>query len=228
MKQSSAVALLLFAFIPVSPGQTDVSTFKAEVRSTFVWGADASNGAVSSLIHDQLTNRDIPAFRYRGVEVSSRIGFERIALGRTGYFLGYTATIVNDTSGRVPVRYGGITIDGRAVSPLSIILSSNRNGHKDVKSKAEGINLEDLYCINSGFLLSENFFSPVAGESQVFFVDPGDAFTVTSVIRDPGHSAIRCSLKGCHPTGTIRYSIRVRGQDYIFVWPGQSVEYCGR
>jgi hypothetical protein len=35
-------------------------------------------------------------------------------------------------------------------------------------------------------------------------------------------------LDACYVKGTVRYYITVKGTDYVFVWPGYSVAYCGR
>jgi len=77
------VALALF-------GQNDVVTFKKEVSSAFLWGQDSPGGAISSITQDPLTGDSIPTLSYAGIEVSSRMGFERVSRGQVGDFLGYS------------------------------------------------------------------------------------------------------------------------------------------
>jgi hypothetical protein len=200
---------------------------KATVMSAFVWGEDSTSGAVSSTIQDPLTGNAIHALSYAGIEVSSRIGFERVSTNEVGTFLNYATTIVNSTDSTLSVRYGGISVDGHAASPLWVVPTGKKLNKKERKSKPDVVELEKIHCFTSGFLSSDNFFSADAS-SQVLTVAPRTALTVSSVIRDPrSYHAVRCSVGGCYPTGTIRYYLRVDNTDFVFVWPGRSVVYCG-
>jgi len=49
------IALLVLALPFSALGQSELATFRTEVRNTFVWGEDASGGAESSLLKDPLT-----------------------------------------------------------------------------------------------------------------------------------------------------------------------------
>ena len=217
-----------FCACPRVFAQDDPPVIKSEVLSAFVWGEDSPSGAISSTIQDPLTGDAIHTLSYNGIEVSSRMGFERVGVNVVGIFLNYTATIVNGTDSALSVRYGGISVDGRAASPFWIVPRDKKLSKKERKSKPEAVELEKIHCISSGFLSSDNFFSANAS-SQVFTVAPGSALTVSSVIRDPrNYHSVRCSVEGCYPTGTMRYYLNVRNQNYVFVWPGRSAVYCGK
>lgn len=226
LRHACEFALTVLALTIGMWAQSDVPTFRAEVRSAFVWEEDNPAGALSSTIRDPLTGNQIFRLSHAGVEVSTRIGFEKVSTSEVGEFLGYTTTIVNDTDSTVSVRYGGISIDGQLASPLSIVHSNKFNKSK-LKSSGEIVQFERLHCFTSGFLSSDNFFSGNA-LSEEFSVRPRTPLTVSFIIRDPRHYSIRCSWEGCYPTGTIRYDVRVNSQDYIFVWPGRSAVYCGK
>ena len=227
MKQACIFVLAFLAFTPGVFGQDGMPMIKATVMSAFVWGEDSTSGAVSSTIQDPLTGNAIHALSYAGIEVSSRIGFERVSTAEVGTFLNYTTTIVNRTDSTVSVRYGAISVDGHAASPLWVVPAGKKLNKKERKSKPDVVELGKIHCFTSGFLSSDNFFSANAS-SQVLTVAPRTALTVSSVIRDPrNYHSVRCSIEGCYPTGTIRYYLRVDAKDYIFVWPGRSAVYCG-
>jgi hypothetical protein len=195
--------------------------------SAIVWGQDSTSGAVSSTIQDPLTGTAIHRLSYAGIEVSSRIGFERVGTDQVGTFLNYATTIVNGTDSTLSVRYGGTSVDGHAASPLWIVPANKKLNKKERKSKPDAVELGAIHCFTSGFFPSDNFFSANA-TSQVLTVAPRTALTVSSAIRDPrNYHSVRCSVEGCYPTGTIRYYLRVDNKDFVFVWPGQSAVYCG-
>jgi hypothetical protein len=200
---------------------------KAEVVSAFVWGEDTPSGAISSTIQDPLTGRAIHKLRYGSIEVSSRIGFERVSADEVGTYLGYTTTIVNGSDSTLSVRYGGISIDGRAVSVPWIFLPGKMLNKRERKNKTNVVEPEKMQCFTTGFLSDDHLFS-ADGTSQTLSVSPKTALTVSSVVRDPRSYPLRCSVEGCHPVGTIRYYLTVNSQDYVFVWPGQSAFLCGK
>jgi len=227
MKQACIFVLAVFAFVPGMFGQDDVPMIKAEVMSAFVWGADSLSGALSSTLQDPLTGTAIHTLSYAGIEVSSRIGFERVSTAEVGTFLNYTTIIVNSTDSTLSVRYGGISVDGHAASPLWVVPAGEKLNKKERKSKPDAVDLGKIHCFTSGFLSSDNVFSANAS-SQVLTVAPRTALTVSSVVRDPrSYHSILCSVEGCHPTGTIRYYVRVDDKEYVFTWPGRSAVYCG-
>jgi hypothetical protein len=227
MKQVCIFVLAVFAFTPGVLGQDGVPVIKAEVMSAFVWGEDSASGAVSSTIQDPLTGNAIHTLRYAGVEVSSRIGFERVSPNEVGTFLNYTTTIVNSTEATLSVRYGGISVDGHAASPLWVVPAGKKLSKKERKSKPDAVELGKIHCLTSGFLPSDNLFSANAS-SRVLTVVPRTALTVSSVIRDPrNYHSVLCTVEDCFLTGKIRYYLTVNTKDYVFVWPGRSAVYCG-
>src|SRR6266699_2483540 len=124
------------------------------------------------------------------------------------------------------VRYGGISIDGRAVSLPSVILHGKKLNKRERKNTTNAVEPEKMQCFTSGFLSHDHLFS-ADGASQTLNVSPKTALTVSSVVRDLRSYPLLCSVEGCHPVGTIRYYLTVNSQDYVFVWPGQSAIYCG-
>jgi hypothetical protein len=224
MRRDCALTLVVCAFSLALFGQDDLTTFKTEAKSAFVWGEDSPEGAVSSTVHDPLTGNVIPKLSHGGIEVSSRMGFEWVGLGQAGAFLNYTTTIVNGTDSTLSVRYGGISVDGHPALPLSIV-STNKHNKKEAHGRSQFVEISKMNCFTSGFLPSDNFFSANT-LSQIFSVLPGSALTVSSVIRDL--YSVRCSVEGCYPTGTMRYYVRVNNLDYVFVRPGRSATNCGK
>lgn len=226
MKQACLFVLAVLTFTPGVFGQGDAPMIKSEVMSAFVWGQDSTSGAVSSTVQDPLTGNAIRRLSYAGIQVSSRIGFERVGTYQ-GTFLNYATTIANGTDSPLSVRYGGISVDGHAASPLWIVPADKKLNKKERKSKPDAVELGKIHCYTSGFLSSDSFFSANA-TSQVLTVAPRASLTVSSVIRDPrNYHSVLCSVEGCYPTGTIRYYLRVDNKDFVFVWPGRSAVYCG-
>ena len=221
--RSCTVLLIFLAFTSRVFGQE----IKAEVVSAFVWGNDSHLGAISSTMQDPLTGHAIHKLTYGPIEVTSRIGFERASANAVGTYINYATTIVNGSDGALSVRYGGISIDGRAVPVPWVILPGKKLSKRERKIKTNVVEPEKMQCFTSGFLLYDHLFS-ADGTSQTLSVSPKTALTVSSVVRDPRSNPLRCSVDGCHPIGTIRYYLSVNGQDYVFVWPGQSAIYCGK
>ena len=227
MKQTCVFALAVFALTPSVSGQDGVPVIKAEVMSAFVWGEDSPSGAVSSTTQDPLTGNAIRILSYAGIEVSSRIGFERVGIDRVGTFLNYTTTIVNSTDATLSVRYGGISVDGHVASPLWVVPAGKKLSKKELKSNLDAVELGKMHCLTSGFLSGDNLFS-ANSSSQVLTVVPRTALSVSSVVRDPRrYHSVLCSVEGCYPTGKIRYYLTVDTKDYVFVWAGRSAVHCG-
>jgi hypothetical protein len=227
MKQACIFVLAFFAFTPGAFGQDGVPMIKAKVMSAFVWGEDSTSGAISSTIQDPLTGNAVHTLSYAGIDVSSQIGFEPVSTVEVGTFRNYTTTVVNSTDSKLSVRYGGISVDGHAASPLWVVPAGRKLSKKERKSKPDVVELGKIHCLASGFLPSDNLFSANTS-SQVLTVAPRTGLTVSSVVRDPrSYHSVRCSVEGCHPTGTIRYYVRVDDKDYVFAWPGRSAVYCG-
>lgn len=219
------VKLVAMAFLCATStfAQNNVPTFRVNAASALVWNSDSAENLSSSLVWDPLTGREIHRLSSGGVEVSSMVGFERVSLSKEGSLLNYTTTIANNTDSDISVRYGGASIDGRAALPLWV--GPTNKGFKK-RDRKEFWELSKMSCFKGGFSSKENYFS--AHElSKIFTIPPSKAITISSVTTDPRHAALLCSMDGCHITGTIRYYITVNRKDYVFVWPGHSVVYCG-
>jgi len=203
--------------------QDSLPTFKVNAESALVWDKDAPESAHSSVIWDPLTGNEIHTLSAGGVEVSSLIGYERVSSSKAGTLLNYTTTIANNTDSDLSVRYGGASVDRHAALPLWVAVNKKQFKKRDRPGIWE---LSKMQCFKSGFASSENFFSSHT-MAKVFTVRPQTAMTISSVTMDPRSSSVLCSVDGCHIKGTIRYFITVNRKDYVFVWPGQSVMYCG-
>lgn len=188
-----------------------------------MWGEDAREGATSSTIVDPRTGNSIHKLSYAGIEVSSQMGYERVSLSEADKLLNYTTTIANNTGSDLSVRYGGASVDGRTALPLWLTHSNKGLNKRDRKDIWE---LNKMYCFQTGFASSENFFSANAS-SRIFTVRPKTAMTISSVTKYPRSSHAQCSVDGCHVTGTIRYYVRVNNRDFVFAWAGRAVVYCG-
>jgi len=203
--------------------QNGVPTFTVNTRSALVWDKDSPDSASAFVIWDPLTGNELHRLNSGGVEVSSIVGYERVSLSNAGKLLNYTTTIANNTDSDVSVQYGGASVDGHAALPLWVAHSSKGVKKRDRKEIWE---LGEMHCFKNGFASSENFFSAQA-ISKIFTVRSKTALTISSVTKDPRSSSVLCSVDGCHITGTIRYYVTVGRKDYVFVWSGRSVVYCG-
>jgi|SRR5215467_475528 len=223
MRRVCRALLTIFAFASGVLGQG----IRTEVVSTFVWGEDTPSGASSSTIRDPLTGYPIHKLTYGPLEVSSRLGFEGVSPDEVGAYLNYSTTIVNTSDSTVSVRYGGTSVDGHAVSLPRVILRGKKLDKRERQGNADVVEPTKMQCFASGFLSRDHWFS-ADGASQTLSVSPKTALTVSFVGRDPRSYPLRCSAGGCHPVGMIRYFLTVNGQDYVFVWPGESASYCGK
>ena len=224
MGHTFAVTLAVLALTLLSPAQDEVPTFKTEAASAFVWGEDNFQGAVSSNIRDPLTGNAIHKLKHGGVEVSSRAGFERADAGRAGELLSFTTTIVNNTESELLVGQGGASVDGRLTSPLLVVLTKKGLSKTQRNQVWE---LAGMNCFSSGFLPNEAFLSPNTS-SKSLKVSAKGALTVSFVIKDPRYYSILCSVDGCYPKGTIRFFVTVNATDFVFIWPGRAMVYCGK
>jgi len=227
MKRACIFILAFCAFTRGVFGQDGVPAIKARAVSAFVWGEYSTSGAISSTIQDPLTGNVIHTLSYAGIEVSSRIGFERLGTEPVGSFLNYTTIVVNGTDTALSVRYGGISVDGLVASPLWVVPAGQKLSKKEHQRKPDAMELEKIHCLTSGFLSSDNLFSANV-PAQVFTVVPRSSLTVSSIVRDPRrYHSFQCSVDGCFPTGTIRYYLTVNTKDFVFIWPARSAVYCG-
>jgi hypothetical protein len=226
MQRTLVVTLAVLAFALRPFAQDDLPIFKANAASAFVWGEDNPSGAVSSSMRDPLTGNAIHNLSHAGIEVSSRAGFESIGMGTAGEFLIFTTTIINNTGSVLSVRQSGASVDGHMALPLSLVPS--RKGLSKGESKLAW-ELQRMHCFSSGSFPNQNFFSSLSSNSsKIFTVTPKTALTISFVTKDPRNYSVLCSLEGCYPKGTIRFSVTVNATDFVFVWPGRGVAYCGR
>lgn len=222
-RRGCAVLLAFLAFPHRDLGQE----IKVDAVSTFVWGEDSRFGAISSSVQDPLTGHSIHRLKYGPIEVSSRLGFESISPDEVGTYIGYNTTIVNGSDATLSVRYGGISIDGLAVSLPSATSESRKANKREHRGRANIVAPGKLQCLANGFLSRDHLFA-ADNVSEILTVSPKTAMTVSSVVRDPRSYPLRCSFEGCRPVGTIRYFLTVDSQDYVFVWPGRDATYCGK
>lgn len=215
-----ALAFLLLT-LSVS-AQDDIPTFKTQTKSSLVWDEDSPNQSAASSIQDPLTGNEIHKLTYGGVEVSSRVGYEKVSSYQAGKLLNYVTTIANNTESSVSVRYGGASVEGHVTVPLAIAPA------RDLNSR-DGKNIWDvnkLNCFRTRFAPSDTLFT-AASSPQVFTVRPKSAVTISFVTKDPREFPVLCSIDGCHIKGSLRYYITVDHRDYVFVWSGRSIVYCG-
>jgi hypothetical protein len=224
MRLTLAATLAVLAVPSLTLAQDDLPTFRAEAVSAFVWGENNRSGALSSIIQDPVTGNAIHKMSHAGVEVSSRAGFENIGSGAAGELLNFTTTIVNNTESDLSVHHGGVRVDGHAAVALAVVPTKKGLNKRQRKQVWE---LSKMSCFSSGFLSTDNFFSPGAS-SKIFTVAPKTALTVSFVTQDPRNYPFRCSTRGCYPTGTMRFHVTVNTTDYVFVWPGPSSVNCGK
>jgi len=221
MNQKPIFALAFVLFTLSTSAQDDIPTFKTQTKSALVWDEGSPDHAASS-IHDPLTGNDIHKLSYGGIEVSSRLGYEKVSSYQAGKLLNYVTTVANNTESNVTVRYGGASVDGHVTPPLALGSAGDLN-NRDRKGMWD---LHKLNCFRSRFATSDAVFAPTLSP-QVFTVRPKTAVTVSFVTKDPREFPVLCSMDGCHIKGTVRYYITVDHRDYVFVWSGHSIVYCG-
>jgi hypothetical protein len=223
MRQTLAVTFL-FSLLTFQAFAQNDPVFRTEAASAFVWEEDNHSDGVSSSTRDPVTGNAIHKLNHGGIEVSSQAGFEKITMGEAGEFLCFTTTIINNTESDLSIRQGKASADGHAALPLSVVLTKKGLKNKEGKQTWE---LVRMHCFLNGFLANEDFFSPDPS-SKVFTVAPKKALTVSFVTRDPRHYSVVCAMEGCHPKGTLRFSVTVNTTDFVFVWPGRAMVDCGR
>ncbi len=219
-----AVAFAVIALTFLSGAQSDIPVLRTETASAFVWGEDTNPGTVSSSVRDPLTGNAIRKLRHGGVEISSQAGFEKIRSGQAGELLNFTATIANNTESALWVRQGGASVDGRVVLPLPVVHSTKGFSKRE---RTQVWELASMNCFSSGFLPNEVFLSPNVS-SKVSTVAPKSVLTVSFVVKDPRSYSVLCSMEGCYPKGIIRFSVTVNSTDFIFIWQGRAMVYCGK
>jgi hypothetical protein len=213
------LAVVVLALAAWAQDDTGV-TFRTEATNAFVWGEENRSGAVSSTVQDPISGNAIHKLRHGGVEVSSRAGFEKVG---NEALLSFTTTIVNTTKSEVLVRAGEVIVDGHAALPLSVVLRKKDVRKKDRKGVQE---LAGMHCFANGFLPNEEFFSS-DGSGAGFAVGLNKALTVSLVTKDPRYSSVLCTMEGCYPKGSVRFSVVVNATVFVFIWPGRAMISCG-
>jgi hypothetical protein len=115
-------------------------------------------------------------------------------------------------------------VDGHIVLPLAVVPSVKGLSKKE---RTQVWELASMNCFSSGFLPNAVFLSPNISPKGGT-VAPKSALTVSFVVKDPRSYSVLCSMGGCYPKGTIRFSVTVNSTDFIFIWPGRAMVYCGR
>jgi len=215
--------VLIYLLLTLSTSaQDNIPTFKTQTKSALIWDENAPAHDAASTLHDPLTGNEIHKLSYGGIEVSSRLGYEKVSPDQAGKLLNYVTTVANNSESNVSVRYGGASVDGHVTLPLAI----NPARDPSSRDRKEIWDLNKLSCFKTRFAPSDALFT-AASSPQVFTVRPKTAVTISFVTKDPRESPVLCSIDGCHVKGTVRYYVTVDHRDYVFVWSGRSVVYCG-
>jgi hypothetical protein len=224
VRHSFAIAIMLLSLTGLTAAQEEVPIFKTEVASALVWGEDAVHGAVSSSARDPITGSEIHTLNKGGVYVSSQAGFETVTSSPEVKLLSFTTTIVNNTTVELSVRQGGTSVDGHLVLPLAVVHSKRGLGKKQ---RSQVWDLNTMHCFSTGFFPNEVFLSPTPS-SPPLTVNSGKSLTVSFVTKDPRYISGLCSVAGCFPKETLRFSVMVNATEFVFVWPGKTMANCGR
>jgi hypothetical protein len=84
-------------------------------------------------------------------------------------------------------------------------------------------------CFTSGYFPSETLFT---GEGEALTVAPKRAATASFAAAVPRERRVGfdcvASIGPCLPINEVRYYLRGDGQDYVSIWGGGSVPYCGK
>jgi len=226
VKQKQTVVLAILLLTLSTSAQNNIPTFKVETKSALVWDETFLESTASS-IRDPLSGNEIHRLSYDGIEVSSRVGYEKVSPNKEDKLINYTTTVANNTDSDASLQYGGVSIDGHLAPPLRVAADSKGLSKRD---RRDTWDLTRMHCFQTGFASRESVFSPSAStptSTQTFTVRPKTSITISSVTKDPRTSAVLCSTDGCHLQGKVRYYVTVNLRDYVFVWSGPSIVYCG-
>ncbi len=201
--------------------QDEVTVFKTQATSAFVWGQNNISGVVSTSIQDPLTGNAIRSINHDGITVSSRAGFQRFKLGRAGELLWFTTTIVNRTESKLFVRQGRAVVDGPNLFPLPVVASKSVTREERDQAHERAI----MSCFPSDPRPDQIVLSSET-PSNIFTVIPGKVLTISLITQDPRYYSLLCSVEGCYPRGAIRFYVTVNSMDFVFIWPGREMSYC--
>ena len=219
----TAVLASVFGLTAATLSQNIAPVFKVDARSALIWDHCTGETSECSIVRDPATGAELHRLTHGGIEITSRVGYESVHANSTAKLLIYTTIVTNNTDADVYAEYGGASVDSRSAPPLWLVQSE-----KEVPKRRqhEAWEVGKMQCFTAHFGSSENIFSSHE-PARRFMIRPGTAITISSVTQDPDSVPVLCSLDGCHIKGTIRYCIEVNETDYIFVWPGSQVAYCG-
>jgi hypothetical protein len=177
---------------------------------------------MSGSIQDPLTGNEIRKISHGGIDVSSQARFELASLGQSGELVSFTTTIINSTNSDLSVTQAGASVDGYIALPFPVDLTAKR-----FKGRNQGREKGALNCLTGGVPSGEILSSPKAS-SETVVANPGRSITISFVTKDPRNYSILCSVDGCYPKGAIRFFVTVNSTDFIFVWAGRTMAYCGK
>jgi hypothetical protein len=223
-RRALTFALGILACARFSSAQDNVPIFKAEATGAFIWGEDNLAGVVSGSILDPLTGNEIRKIKHGGVEVSSQARFELATAGQSGELMSFTTTIINGTNSDLSVTQAGARVDGYIASPLPVDLTAKRFSKRGGNQVRE---IEALNCLTGG-VPSRELLSSDNASSETVVANPGKNVTISFVTKDPRNYSILCSIEGCYPKGAIRFFVTVNSTDFVFVWAGRAMAYCGK
>lgn len=125
-------------------------------------GRGLPSGAISSTIQDPLTGHAIHKLRFGPIEVSSRIGFEGVSSEEVATYLNYTTTIVNGSDATLSVQYGGISIDGHAVSFHGLFFPVRSSTSVNARTKRTRLSLRKCSALQAVLFPMITCFRPMA------------------------------------------------------------------
>ena len=214
----------MFALTLLTSAQDNVPIFKAQATSAFVWSEENLAGAVSSSLQDPLTGNEIRRISHEGIEVSSQARFELASLGQSGELMSFTTIIANSTNSELSVTQAAANVDGYTALPFPVGLAAKEFSNRGRNQARETASLNCL----TGELPSRELPSYSKATSETVVVDPGKSATISFVTKDPRNYSMLCSIEGCYPKGAIRFIVTVNSTDFVFVWAGRDMVYCGK
>ena len=120
VNQKQIVALAFLLLTLSTSAQNNIPTFKVETKGALVWDENFLESTASS-IRDPLSGNEIHRLSYDGIEVSSRVGYERVNPSKEDKLINYTTTVANNTDSDASVQFGGVSVDGHMGLPLGLL-----------------------------------------------------------------------------------------------------------
>jgi hypothetical protein len=200
---------MIFVVSASALAQNSTPTFKAETESAIVWSgpqckqsyttmgghellcegiADTAHPDASSLVQDPLTGDLLRKISYQGVEVTSRLASYEVGWNRTAYVA--TLTIVNNTE--YPLHMDGSTFTSTLRPPTQ---KEIRKWWGKKANPAE--------------------FVPSSGS-----IPPGQSASISGFMVSDAQGSNLTRWFNHTPVDVVplRYSIKLRGKDFVFPW----------